>query len=99
MFNYCFSLTTVFFPSVIQGTSAQLSSLSNPPNVNQQFVTYQKQSNFIHEFNLPPSIDQRGLKGITTDSQGNPWLYYQTNKSSMIMKFTIANDTFTFVFS
>jgi streptogramin lyase len=90
-----FFITTLIFPSVIQGTSAQLSSISNPPNVNQQFVTYQKQSNFIHEFNLPPSIDQRGLKGITTDSQGNPWLYYQTNKTSMIMKFNITNNTFT----
>ena len=90
-----FFITTLFFPSVIQATSAQLNSLSNPPNVNQQFVTYQKKSNFIHEFNLPPSIDQRGLKGITTDSQGNPWLYYQTNKTSMIMKFNNANNTFT----
>ena len=28
------------------------------------------------------------------DSQGNPWFYDQTNKSSMIMKYTLANDTF-----
>ncbi|MGA9927895.1 MAG: hypothetical protein WBP96_04765, partial [Nitrososphaeraceae archaeon] len=91
-----FFITTVFFPSVIRGTSAQLSSLSNPPNVNQEFVTYQKHSNFIREFNLPASIDKQGLKGITTDSQGNPWFYDQTNKSSMIMKYTLANDTFNF---
>ena len=90
-----FFISTVFFPSVIQGTSAQLSSLSNPSNVNQQFVTYQKQSNFIHEFNLPASVDQHGLKGITTDSQGNPWFYDQTNKSSMVMKYTLANNTFS----
>ena len=90
-----FFISTVFFPSVIQGTSAQPSGLSNPPNVSQQFVTYQKQSNFIHEFNLPSSVDQHGLKGITTDLQGNPWLYYQTNQTSMIMKFNIANNTFT----
>ena len=90
-----FFISTVFFPSVIQGTSAQPSVLSNPPNVSQQFVTYQKQSNFIHEFNLPSSVDQHGLKGITTDLQGNPWLYYQTNQTSMIMKFNIANNTFT----
>ncbi len=73
---------------------SQLSSLSNPPNVNQQFVTYQKQSNFIHEFNLPSSVDQHGLKGITTDSQGNPWFYDQTNNTSMVMKFNIGNNTF-----
>jgi streptogramin lyase len=90
-----FFITTLFFPSVIQGTLAQLSSIPNPPNVNQQFVTYQKQSNFIHEFNLPSSVDQRGLKGIITDSQGNPWIYYQTNQTSMIMKFNITNNTFT----
>ncbi len=89
-----FFITTLFFPSVIQGTSAQLSSISNPPNVNQQFVTYQKQSNFIHEFNVP-SDNQRGLKGIITDSQGNPWFYHQTNKTSTIMKFNLANNTFS----
>jgi streptogramin lyase len=90
-----FFITTLFFPSVIQGTLAQLSSIPNPPNVNQQFVTYQKQSNFIHEFNLPPSVDQHGLKGITTDSQGNPWFYHQTNKTSAIMKFSLANNNFS----
>ncbi|MEP6576477.1 MAG: hypothetical protein ABJB85_08630 [Nitrososphaerota archaeon] len=84
----------LFIPSIIQPSFSQLSSLSNPPNVNQQFVTYQKQSNFIHEFNLPPSIDHRGLKGIITDSQGNPWFYHQTNKTSTIMKFNLANNTF-----
>jgi virginiamycin B lyase len=90
-----FFITTLFFPSVIQGTLGQLSSISNPPNINQKFVTYQKQSNFIHEFNLPPSVDQHGLKGITTDSQGNPWFYYQTNKTSTIMKFSLANNNFS----
>ena len=90
-----FFTTTVFFPSVIQGILAQVSSISNLPNVNQQFVTYQKHSNFIHEFNLPVSVDKHGLKGITTDSQGNPWFYDQTNKSSMIMKYTLENDTFS----
>jgi virginiamycin B lyase len=81
-------------PSMIQNSSSQLSSISNPPNANQQFVTYQKQSNFIHEFNVSV-VSERGLKGITTDSKGNPWLYYQTNKTSTIMKFNQANNTFT----
>ncbi|MDQ5869027.1 MAG: hypothetical protein M3530_04775, partial [Thermoproteota archaeon] len=93
--DFLFFLIVLSFPSVIQYSSAQLTSLSNPPNVNQQFVTYQKQSNFIHGFNLPPSVDQRGLKGITTDSQGNPWFYHQTNKTSVIMKFKLADNTFT----
>ena len=38
-------------------------------------------------------VGQRGLKGITTDSQGNPWFYHQTNKTSMIMKFNLANNS------
>jgi virginiamycin B lyase len=56
-------------------------------------VTYQKQSNFIHEFNIP-LIDQQGLKGIVTDSEGNPWFYYQNNNQSKIIKFNLANETF-----
>ncbi len=79
---------------IIQGSSAQLSSLSNPPNLNQEFVTYQKQSNFIHEFNVP-LVNQRGLRGVVTDSQGNPWFYHQTNQTSNIMKFNLANRTFS----
>ena len=82
------------FLSEFDRTSTRLSSLSNLPNVNQEFVTYQKHSNVIHEINVPASVDKQGSKGITTDSQGNPWFYDQTNKSSMIMKYTLANDTF-----
>jgi streptogramin lyase len=84
----------LFLPTIIQPSSSQPSSLLNPPNVNQQFVTYQKHSKFIHEFNLPASVDQRGLKGITTDSHGTPWFYYQTNKTSMVVNFNFANNTF-----
>jgi virginiamycin B lyase len=89
------STVILFVPSSIQGTYSQLSSFSSPLNINQQFVTYQKNSNFIHEFNLPASVDQHGLKGITTDLHGNPWFYDQTNKSSMIMKYALANNTFS----
>lgn len=84
----------LLLPSFIQVSCSQLSSLSNPPNVNQQFVTYQKQSNFTHEFNVPLD-NQRGLKGVITDSRGNPWFYHQTNKTSTIMKFNLANNTFS----
>ena len=83
-------VTVLFLPWYIQGSNSQ--SLSNFPNVNQQFVTYQKQSNFIHEFNVP--VNQRGLKGIVTDSLGNPWFYVQTNNTSNIIKFNLANHTF-----
>jgi virginiamycin B lyase len=80
----------MYFVLFIQSSYSQLSDI---PNLSQEFVTYQKQSNFIHEFNIP-LINQTGLKGITTDSQGNPWFYHQTNKSSTIMKFNPANSTF-----
>lgn len=66
--------------------------MTNLPSVNQQFVTYQKQSNFIHEFNVP--VSQRGLKGIITDSQGNPWFYFQNYNQSQIMKYNQTNKTF-----
>jgi virginiamycin B lyase len=84
----------LFLPSFVQIATSQLSSLSDLANVNQEFVTYHKQSNFIHEFRVP-LVNQSGLKGITTDLQGNPWLYHQTNKTSMIIRFDVANNTFS----
>jgi virginiamycin B lyase len=58
----------------------------------QNYVTYEKSSNFIKEFKIP--INDRGLKGITTDSEGNAWFYQQTNKTSAIMKYNPENNTF-----
>jgi virginiamycin B lyase len=51
---------------------------------NQNYVTYEKSSNFIKEFKIP--INERGLKGIATDSEENVWFYHATSKGSMIMK-------------
>src|SRR6266540_3698465 len=87
-----FFVTVLVIVPTVQQSTAQLSSLSNPLNVNQQFVTYQKHSNFIHEFNVP--VNQRGLKGVVIDSEGNPWFYHQTDKNSTIMKFNLANNSF-----
>jgi len=50
-------------------------------------VTYNKTSNFIKEFDSP--IKERGLKGITSDNQGNVWFYHATNSSSRIIKMNI----------
>src|SRR5437762_6697225 len=47
-------------------------------------VTYEKQSNFIKEFKIP--LSERGLKGITTDTLGNPWFYHSTFNSSTILR-------------
>lgn len=78
---------------VIHVSSSQQSSLPNPVNTDQQLVTYQKQSNFIHEFNVP-NLEGKGLKGIVTDPIGNPWFYHQTNKTSIIINFNLLNKTF-----
>jgi len=51
---------------------------------NQNYVTYEKRSNFIKEFKIP--INERGLKGIATDSEENIWFYHATSNGSMIMK-------------
>jgi virginiamycin B lyase len=72
------------------------SQILNPPsleNTNQQSVTYQKKSNFIHEFSVP-NLSEQGLKGIVTDSDGNAWFYHQTNKTSTIIKFNPMENVF-----
>lgn len=51
---------------------------------NPNYVTYEKRSNFTKEFKIP--INERGLKGIATDSEDNVWFYHATTKGSMIMK-------------
>jgi len=57
-------------------------------------ITYSKQSSFIKEFNIPNNIQELGLKGITTDSNGNAWFYHTTNKTKII-KFEPGNENFT----
>ena len=72
------------------------SQILNPPsleNTKQQSVTYQKKSNFIHEFSVP-NLSEQGLKGIVTDSDGNAWFYHQTNKTSTIIKFNPMENVF-----
>ena len=51
---------------------------------NPNYVTYEKRSNFIKEFKIP--INERGLKGLATDSEENVWFYHATSNGSMIMK-------------
>ncbi|MGH9984109.1 MAG: virginiamycin B lyase family protein [Nitrososphaeraceae archaeon] len=51
----------------------------------QDWVKYQKQSSYIKEFKIP--LNELGLKGITTDPEGNVWLYHSTNKTSTILMF------------
>lgn len=62
-------------------------------NTLEDMVTYNKESNFIKEFQIP--IHDIGLKGITTDSQGNAWFYHSTNQTSSIIKLEPASGQFT----
>ena len=63
------------------------------PSAPDELVTYEKQSNFIKEFALP--FDELGLRGITTDSQGNAWFYHSTNMTSTLVSFNPSNGEFT----
>lgn len=85
-------LIILSFSSVFRASS-QPTSLPNPVNTDQQMITYQKQSNYIHEFNVP-NLKEKGLKGIVTDSDGNPWFYHQTNKTSTLIRFNPLNHSF-----
>jgi virginiamycin B lyase len=58
-------------------------------------ITYSKQSSFIKEFNILNNIQELGLKGITTDSDGNAWFYHATNKTTNIIKLEPENENFT----
>lgn len=80
--------------AIHEGSSQPL-NLPNSINPDQQLVTYQKRSNFVQEFNVP-NLEEEGLKGIVTDSDGNPWFYHQTNKTSTIVKFNLGNNTFIY---
>ena len=44
-----------------------------------EFIKYHHQSNFIIEFEVPVDNNDRGLKGITTDSKNNVWFYGSVN--------------------
>ena len=59
------------------------------------YIKYHYQSNFIKEFEIPIINNERGLKGITTDSKNNVWFYHNTNTTSTIMEFNPTNNTFT----
>jgi streptogramin lyase len=63
------------------------------PSTQEQFVTYEKQSGFIKEFAVP--FEELGLKGITTDLQGNVWFYHSTNTTSTLVLFDPTNGEFT----
>lgn len=58
----------------------------------EDLITYNTQSDFIKEFEVP--VVELGLKGITTDADGNAWFYHSTNQSSTIFVFNITTQHF-----
>jgi len=68
-------------------------SITAQPITVKDMVTYNKQSDFIKEFQIP--IQEIGLKGIITDPQGNAWFYHSTNQTSIIIKLDPEKGQFT----
>jgi virginiamycin B lyase len=58
----------------------------------EKMVTYQNQSSFIKEFQVP--VKEIGLEGIATDTQGSVWFLHSTNKTSIVFKLDPDNGQF-----
>src|SRR5437870_6223612 len=83
-------LSIFLYVTVIRSSNAQQQT---PGGIDDKLVAYEKKSNFIKEFPVP--IEERGLRGITTDSQGNAWFLHSTNKTSTIFKLEPDSGKFT----
>ncbi|HKZ60838.1 MAG TPA: hypothetical protein VJZ68_00275 [Nitrososphaera sp.] len=83
-------LSLSLYVTVIRFADAQQQT---PKGTTDELVTYEKKSNFIKEFRVP--MEERGLRGITTDSQGNAWFLHSTNKTSIIIKLEPDSGKFT----
>ena len=77
------------YVTVIRFSNAQ----QTQGGIDDKLVSYEKKSNFIKEFHVP--IEERGLRGITTDSQGNAWFLHSTNETSAIVKLEPDSGKFT----
>jgi hypothetical protein len=51
-------------------SSSSQASAQSTILLKEDMITYHKQSNFIKEFEIPINIKELGLKGITTDREG-----------------------------
>lgn len=89
---YCYTaialITALYFLS-----NQWLSAQQQLPGSPEEFVTYEKQSAFIKEFAVP--FKDLGLRGITTDNQGNVWFYHSTNLTSTLVMFDLNSGKFT----
>ena len=77
------------YVTVIRFSNAQ----QTQDGIDDKLVSYEKKSNFIKEFHVP--IEERGLRGITTDSKGNAWFLHSTNETSTIVKLEPDSGKFT----
>ena len=77
------------YVTVIRFSNAQ----QTQGGIDDKLVSYEKKSNFIKEFHVP--IEERGLRGITTDSKGNAWFLHSTNETSTIVKLEPDSGKFT----
>jgi virginiamycin B lyase len=90
-----FLMVTLSFALYVAGIRFAFAQqqLQQIPNATDELVTYEKHSNFIKEFPIP--LLERGLRGITGDSEGNVWFLHSTNKTSTIMKLEPEGGKFT----
>lgn len=78
------SLMVILFLSVYFTATQFASAQQQIPDAAVELVTYEKHSSFIKEFPIP--LKERGLRGITTDAEGNAWFVHSTNKTSSIFR-------------
>ena len=90
--NTIIQSTSLFLLSVSLFSLLSFSSVFAQEISNDEFITYSKKSNFIKEIPIP--IDDFGLRGITTDKNGNAWIYHATQNASSIFKFDPVTEKF-----
>ena len=90
--NTTIQLTGLFFLFVILFSFSSYDDVFAQEISNNEFVAYSKKSNFIKEISIP--IDDFGLRGITTDKNGNAWFYHATQNASSIFKFDPVTEKF-----
>ncbi len=86
-------LIGLFFLSVILFSFLSYGNVFAQEISDNEFVTYVKKSNFIKEISIP--VDDFGLRGITTDKNGNAWFYHATQNASSIFKFDLVTEKFS----
>jgi len=91
--NTIIPLTGLFFLSVILFSFLSYGDIFAQEISNDEFVTYSKKSNFIKEIPFPN--EEFGLRGITTDKNGNAWIYHATQNTSSISKFDPVTERFS----